>query len=46
VLKRVNPEHYTELMNMAQQDVDDRWSLYQDFTGIDRVSAEEEEEEE
>jgi len=46
VLKRVNPEHYTELMNMAQQDVDDRWSLYQDFTEIDRVSAEEEEEEE
>jgi pyruvate-ferredoxin/flavodoxin oxidoreductase len=46
VLKRVNPENYTELMNLAQQDVDDRWSLYQNFTEIDRVSAEEEEEEE
>jgi pyruvate-ferredoxin/flavodoxin oxidoreductase len=46
VLKRVNPEHYTDLMNLAQQDVDDRWSLYQDFTEIDRVSIEEEEEEE
>jgi len=46
VLKRVNPSQYSELMMMAQQDVDDRWALYEDFTEIDRVSAEEEEEEE
>ena len=41
VLKRVNPSQYSELMLMAQQDVDDRWALYED----DRFSAEEEEEE-
>jgi len=46
VLKRVNPSQYSELMMMAQQDVDDRWALYEDFTEIDRVSADEEEEEE
>jgi pyruvate-ferredoxin/flavodoxin oxidoreductase len=44
VLKRVNADHHLELMKEAQQDVDDRWALYQDFTEIDRISADEEEE--
>jgi hypothetical protein len=42
----VNPDQFAELMALAQRDVDDRWELYQDFTEIDRVSAEDEEEEE
>ena len=44
VLKRVNPDHYRELMKEAQQDVDDRWALYESFTKMDRFSSDEEEE--
>jgi hypothetical protein len=32
-------------MELAQQDIDDRWALYEDFTEIDRVHIDEEEDE-
>jgi hypothetical protein len=32
-------------MAEAQDDIDDRWSLYEDFTGIDRIHIDEDEEE-
>jgi pyruvate-ferredoxin/flavodoxin oxidoreductase len=44
VLKRVNPAHADELMALAQQDIDTRWELYQEFTEIDWVGTESEEE--
>jgi pyruvate-ferredoxin/flavodoxin oxidoreductase len=44
VLSKANPEGHKALMELAQQDIDDRWALYEGFTEIDRVSIEEEEE--
>ena len=44
VLGRVNPEHAGELMAEAQQDIDTRWKLYQEFTEIDWVGGDDEEE--
>ncbi|MEN8114333.1 MAG: 4Fe-4S dicluster domain-containing protein, partial [Actinomycetota bacterium] len=45
VLSRVNPTKHVELMEQAQQDIDDRWALYKEFTEINRISGEGEEEE-
>jgi pyruvate-ferredoxin/flavodoxin oxidoreductase len=42
VLSRVNPVHHVGLMEQAQQDIDDRWELYEEFTQIDRTHADEE----
>ncbi|MGI9665682.1 MAG: pyruvate:ferredoxin (flavodoxin) oxidoreductase [Acidimicrobiia bacterium] len=44
VLSKANPTGHKALMELAQQDIDDRWALYEDFTEIDRVSIDEEEE--
>ncbi|MCJ7780571.1 MAG: thiamine pyrophosphate-dependent enzyme, partial [Acidimicrobiia bacterium] len=44
VLSRVNPDHAAELMALAQQDIDTRWELYQEFTGIDWIGTDDEEE--
>jgi pyruvate-ferredoxin/flavodoxin oxidoreductase len=44
VLSRVNPDHAATLMAEAQQDIDTRWELYQEFTEIDWVGSENEEE--
>ncbi|HZJ48390.1 MAG TPA: pyruvate:ferredoxin (flavodoxin) oxidoreductase, partial [Acidimicrobiia bacterium] len=44
VLSRVNPDHAAELMAQAQQDIDTRWDLYQEFTGIDWIGTDDEEE--
>ena len=44
VLSRVNPDHAAELMAQAQQDIDTRWKLYQEFTGIDWIGTDDEEE--
>jgi pyruvate-ferredoxin/flavodoxin oxidoreductase len=46
VLSKVNPEGHAALMAEAQDDIDDRWSLYEDFTEIDRVHVDEDEEDE
>ena len=45
VLSKANPEGHTRLMELAQQDIDDRWSLYEDFTEIDRIHIDEEDDE-
>jgi pyruvate-ferredoxin/flavodoxin oxidoreductase len=45
VLSKANPTGHTLLMELAQQDIDDRWALYEDFTEIDRVHIDEEEDE-
>ena len=45
VLSKANPEGHTRLMELAQQDIDDRWSLYEDFTEIDRIRIDEEDDE-
>ncbi len=42
VLSRVNPDHHGWLMAHAQQDIDDRWELYEEFTQIDRLHPDEE----
>ncbi|VAW04595.1 Pyruvate-flavodoxin oxidoreductase, partial [hydrothermal vent metagenome] len=42
VLSRVNPVHHIGLMEQAQQDIDDRWELYEEFTRIDRSHPDEE----
>ena len=44
VLSKVNPEGSKELMVQAQKDIDERWSLYQEFTELDRIHIEDEEE--
>ncbi len=44
VLSRVNPTHAAELMKLAQEDIDTRWELYQEFTEIDWMGIDEEEE--
>ena len=44
VLSRVNPSHHVALIEQAQQDINDRWELYEEFTEIDRISADVEEE--
>ena len=34
MLARANPEGAEELMDLAQQDIDDRWALYRQFTDV------------
>ena len=34
MLARANPEGAEELMDLAQQDIDDRWELYRQFTNV------------
>ncbi len=43
VLSKVNPDGHDALMDAAQKDIDDRWSLYEDFKDLDRVQATQEE---
>jgi pyruvate-ferredoxin/flavodoxin oxidoreductase len=45
VLSKANPEGHARLMELAQQDIEDRWALYEDFTEIDRIHIDEEGEE-
>ena len=45
MLSKANPEGHERLMELAQQDIDDRWALYEEFTEIDRISFDEEDDE-
>jgi pyruvate-ferredoxin/flavodoxin oxidoreductase len=38
MLKRTNPERAEELMRLAQQDIDDRWNLYEQMVEIHRTA--------
>lgn len=38
MLKRVNPERADELMRLAQQDINDRWNLYEQMVEIHRTA--------
>ncbi|HSJ70891.1 MAG TPA: pyruvate:ferredoxin (flavodoxin) oxidoreductase [Acidimicrobiia bacterium] len=40
VLSKVNPDGHAELMRQAQQDIDNRWSLYEDLAELDRIQPE------
>ena len=42
MLARANPERAEALMARAQEDIDDRWALYSQFTEIDWVALDEE----
>ena len=44
VLARSNPEHAARLMEEAQQDIDDRWHLYEQMEDVEWTVHEEEEE--
>ena len=39
MLTRSNPEHAAELMQAAQQDIDDRWHLYEQMVNVDRTAV-------
>jgi pyruvate-ferredoxin/flavodoxin oxidoreductase len=46
MLARANPEHYDELMVQAQEDIDNRWHLYEQMIHVERtaeLAAEEDE---
>jgi hypothetical protein len=34
MLARTNPDDAEELMDLAQQDIDDRWALYSQFAEV------------
>jgi pyruvate-ferredoxin/flavodoxin oxidoreductase len=38
MLARANPEHANELLERAQQDIDDRWHLYEQMVTIHRTA--------
>ncbi|MGA7271228.1 MAG: pyruvate:ferredoxin (flavodoxin) oxidoreductase [Acidimicrobiia bacterium] len=38
MLRRTNPERADELMRLAQQDIDDRWNLYEQMVEIHRTA--------
>jgi pyruvate-ferredoxin/flavodoxin oxidoreductase len=38
MLARINPDHAEELMERAQQDIDDRWHLYEQMVTIHRTA--------
>ncbi len=38
MLKRTNPERAEELMRLAQQDIDNRWNLYEQMVEIHRTA--------
>jgi pyruvate-ferredoxin/flavodoxin oxidoreductase len=42
MLSRANPSGADELMDLAQQDIDDRWALYSQFTEVVWAHAEDE----
>jgi pyruvate-ferredoxin/flavodoxin oxidoreductase len=44
MLARINPDHAGELMERAQQDIDDRWHLYEQMVTIHRTAEYAEEE--
>jgi pyruvate-ferredoxin/flavodoxin oxidoreductase len=44
MLARANPEHYDELMNQAQDDIDNRWHLYEQMIHVERTAEFEDEE--
>jgi pyruvate-ferredoxin/flavodoxin oxidoreductase len=44
MLARANPEHYDELMDQAQDDIDNRWHLYEQMVHIERTAVFEDEE--
>jgi len=39
MLARANPDHASELLGMAQADVDERWRYYQQLVGVERSLA-------
>jgi len=36
MLARANPQHAEQLLNQAQQDIDDRWHFYEQMAGVER----------
>jgi pyruvate-ferredoxin/flavodoxin oxidoreductase len=38
MLARANPEHYEELMDKAQDDIDNRWHLYEQMIHVERTA--------
>ena len=44
MLARANPEHYNELMEQAQHDIDNRWHLYEQMIHVERTAEYEDEE--
>ena len=38
MLARANPEHYEELMDQAQDDIDNRWHLYEQMIHVERTA--------
>ncbi len=38
MLARANPEHYDELMDQAQDDIDNRWHLYEQMIHVERTA--------
>ena len=46
MLARANPEHYEELMEQAQDDIDNRWHLYEQMIHVERTAELADEEEE
>ncbi len=46
MLARANPEHYEELMDQAQDDIDNRWHLYEQMIHVERTAELAEEEDE
>ena len=44
MLARANPEHYNELMDQAQDDIDNRWHLYEQMIHVERTAEFEDEE--
>ena len=38
MLARANPEHYDELMEQAQDDIDNRWHLYEQMIHVERTA--------
>ncbi len=39
MLARSNPAHAAELMRQAQQDIDDRWHLYEQMVNVERTAV-------
>ncbi|NOT29467.1 MAG: pyruvate:ferredoxin (flavodoxin) oxidoreductase [Planctomycetes bacterium] len=39
MLARANPEHAAHLMELAQEDIDERWRYYQQLAGVERGVA-------
>ncbi|NNF62921.1 MAG: hypothetical protein HKN07_01565, partial [Acidimicrobiia bacterium] len=38
MLERVNPKHAGELMTRAQQDIDNRWHVYEQMVELHRTA--------